>query len=333
MTDNCVDVPKVLIIGASGFVGTGVVRAVTASHEMLPIACMRRSSRTLDAMGVESKICDATEPAALRDALQGVTYAVNCVLGSRATMLAVTRNLCEAAHQLGLRRIVHISSMAVYGPATGIVTEAASLQPTTSYGRAKAACEQVIRDFIDAGGDAVVLRPGCVHGPGGQQWVGRIARWLKAGRLGQLGDLAEGYCNLSFNDDLARAVLAALIIPQAAGEAFNIADTDPGTWNQYFLNLGREIGAPVREVPPLRMRLEAAVLAPPLQIAKLIGQRFGLRPGRLPEPIPPSLLRVWRQKIRLDHRKADAVLAFQRTPPTRALALSADWFRSAAMDQ
>ena len=58
MTDNGVDVPKVLIIGASGFVGTAVVRAVTASHDMLPIACMRRSSRTLDATDVESRICD-----------------------------------------------------------------------------------------------------------------------------------------------------------------------------------------------------------------------------------------------------------------------------------
>jgi nucleoside-diphosphate-sugar epimerase len=170
-------------------------------------------------------------PIALARALEGATHAVNSVLGSPATMLAVTRNICEAARSSGLRRIVHLSSMALYGSATGAVDETARLQPVSAYGRAKADCELVVRDVIAGGGEAVVLRPGCVYGPGGEQWVGRIARLLQAGRLVELGKMADGYCNLTFNDDLPGAVMAALTVPEVAGETFNIADADPGTWN------------------------------------------------------------------------------------------------------
>jgi nucleoside-diphosphate-sugar epimerase len=324
-------IPRILIVGASGFVGAAIVRAAMVSNDMRPVACMRGASRALDSIGVETRLCDASDPIALARALEGVTYAVNCVLGNRATMLAVTRNLCAAARQLGLRRIVHLSSMAVYGRMTGTVDETVRLQPVGGYGLAKAECEIIVGDFIAAGGDAVMLRPACVYGPGGERWVGRIARWLRAGRLGQLGELAGGYCNLSFNDDLAGAAIAALRTREAAGETFNIADPDPGTWDQYFLRLGREVGAPLRRVSRHQMLLETALLAAPLQIAKIVGQRFGLPPGALPEPITPSLLPLWRQRVRLNCQKADDALSLRHTPLQRGLALSADWFRSAAL--
>lgn len=330
--DRDQSLPKILVIGASGFVGAAIVRAAMTSNDIRPVACMRASSQALNSLGIETRICDASDPAALTHALEGVTYAVNCVLGSRATMLAVTRNLCGAARQLGLRRIVHLSSMAVYGRITGTVDETARLQPVGGYGLAKAECEIIVGDFIAAGGDAVMLRPACVYGPGGEQWVGRIARWLRSGRLGQLGELADGYCNLSFNDDLAGAVIAAAKSGECAGEIFNIADPDPGTWDDYFLRLGREIGAPLRRVSRRRMALETAFLAPPLQIAKIVGRRLGVAPGAIPEPITPSLLPLWRQRMRLNCRKADGALALRHTPFQQGLALSADWFRSAATE-
>jgi nucleoside-diphosphate-sugar epimerase len=121
-----------------------------------------------------------------------------------------------------------------------------------------------------------VIRPGCVYGPGGEQWVGRIARWLRAGRLGEFGDSADGYCNLTFNDDLTGAVIASLTRLEVAGEIFNVADLDPGTWNQYFVRPGRKIGAHVQRISRVRLMLEAAILAPPLQMVKIAGRRIGM---------------------------------------------------------
>lgn len=322
------DQVNVLVIGASGFVGSAIVRAIKAQNNLKPIACMRSSSPAIEALGVEMRLCDATDSVALRHALDGVTFVVNSVLGNATTMLAVTRNLCEAASRLRLQRIVHLSSMAVYGPATGLVDETVLLRPTGSYALAKARCEDVVRDFVSSGGDAVVIRPGCVYGPGGEQWVGRIARWLRAGRVGELGPAGDGFCNLTFNDDLAGAVIASLTTPKAAGQIFNVADLNPGTWNQYFVCLGHSVGARVRRVSRSRIVFEAAVLAAPLQVAKIVGRRIGSHSRWFPEPITPSLLRLWQQRMRLDSRKARAMLAFPETSSEQGIARSADWARS-----
>ncbi|MDR3534450.1 MAG: NAD-dependent epimerase/dehydratase family protein [Rhodopila sp.] len=322
---------KILVVGGSGFVGGAIVRAVAQRDDMRPIAGMRRSRPGPNGAAIETRTFDASDPAALAGALDGVTHAVNCVLGTPRTMIAATRNLCAAARQSGLRRIVHLSSMAVYGAATGLVDETARLDPVGGYGRAKAECEALVADFIASGGDAVIIRPGCVYGPGGEQWVGRIARWLQAKRLGDLGEMGDGYCNLTFNDDLANAVVASLTAEQVSGEAFNFVDTDVDTWNRYFVRLGQAIGAPAGRISSLRMHLEATLLAPPLQIAKIVSARIGRYGPALPAPITPSLLRLWRQKIRLDSRKADRLLRFPRTPVEQGLARSADWFRSAVV--
>jgi nucleoside-diphosphate-sugar epimerase len=325
--DRDAAVANVLVIGATGFVGAAVARAALARHDMQPIGCARRPDSQLNPL-VKSRICDAADSVALARALEGVTYVVNCVLSNPAVMLATTRNMCDIARRFGVRRIVHLSSMAVYGPASGMVDETMALCPDSAYGRAKADCEAIIREYVAADGDAVVIRPGCVYGPRGEQWVGRIARWLRAGRLGELGERGDGYCNLTFNDDLANAVIASLTTPDIAGETFNLADAEPGTWNQFFSRLGQTIGIPARRISGLRLRMETAVLASPLQVAKLVARRIGLPPAFLPEPIPPSLSRLWRQRIRLDSTKAQLLLPFPRTPPQQGLARSADWFRS-----
>lgn len=317
-----------LIIGASGYVGSSIVLAVARQQDVVPLGCMRHPNNARAAAGVEYRTCDATDAVALTRALQGVTYAVNSVFGNQRTMLAVTRNLCVAARQLKLRRIVHISSMAVYGAVDGVVDEAAEFRPNSRYAHAKAACEAVVQAFISAGGDAVILRPACVYGPGDEQWIGRFCRWLSAGRVGLLGELGEGYCNLTFNEDLGFAVFAALTSAEAAGRTFNIADPEPGTWNEFFLKLGREIGVRVPTISRLRISVETMLLAPPLQMAKLAGRRLGFRPGLLPEPIPPSMLPLWRQRMRLDCCNACNTLQSQRTPLEEGLRLSAEWFRS-----
>jgi nucleoside-diphosphate-sugar epimerase len=270
-------------------------------------------------------VCDATDPASVAQAAAGCAYAVNCVAGDAETMLAATRNLCAAP---GLRRIVHLSSMAVYGPATGLVEEAHALDGGGGwYGEAKIACEAMVARFTEAGGEGVILRPGCIHGPNSEQWTTRIGRLLRHHRIGDLGPSGDGVCNLIFIDDVAAAVIAALQQPGAAGQAFNLADPNPGTWNAYFMAFARAIGAtPVSRITGRWLKIEK-LLAIPLKIGEIVAARAKM--SRLaPDPIPGSLMGLWRQDIHLDHRKADALLAFPRTPPADAIATAAAWFKA-----
>ena len=318
---------RVLVLGAGGFVGRHLVAALAATGDLVPVALVRGAPPVLPA-GVALRQADATDAEALGRALAGVEAAVNCVAGPGATMEAVTRNLLAAAPRHGLRRIVHLSSMAVYGEAAGRVDEDHRVDGTASrYAAAKVACEGLVR--AAPGIETVILRPGCIHGPDGRQWTERLGRLLAQRRIGDLGENGDGICNLTFIDDMTRAVAAALRRPDAAGGVFNVSDPDPATWNRYLVALGRAIGAvPVARVPGLRQAAEVKLLAPPLALAERLAGRLPLG-VRTPACVTPAMARLWRQEITLDHRRADAGLAFARTPPAEALAAAARWLRGA----
>jgi nucleoside-diphosphate-sugar epimerase len=321
---------KIVVIGAAGFVGRRVIERLAAAEGIQPVGLARRPAPAW-AAGATWQVGDATDAATLQAALAGADGAVNCVAGDAASLVGSTRALCAAARAAGVRRIVHLSSMAVYGAATGLVTEDHTPDPGGWwYGQAKLESEALVAAFVQHGGEAVILRPGCVHGPRSVQWTWRVARLLRAHRIGDLGAAGDGGCNLVHVADVAEAVLAALYRPGIAGQVFNLGDPDPGTWNSYFVSLGRAIGAtPIRRVSARWLAIEGKLLSVPLKVAEIAAGKVGL--SRLaPEPLPRSLLRLWRQDIRLDHRRADAGLAFTRMSPEAALADAAAWVRAQA---
>ncbi|MCJ2015114.1 NAD-dependent epimerase/dehydratase family protein [Methylobacterium sp. J-076] len=321
----------VLVLGASGFVGRRLVAALAAEPDFRPIALARRPSPGA-APGVETRQADATDPAALAQALQGVAMAVNCIAGGEDAMVGATRHLCDAAPAAGVRRLVHLSSMAVYGPATGTVDETRPMDPSLgAYARAKVEGERIVAAAAAAGTvEAVILRPGCVHGAGSPQWTERMGRLLRQHRLGDLGAAGDGTCNLTYVDDLIAAIVAGLRRERAAGEAYNVSDPEPQSWNAYLLGLGRAIGAvPVTRISPRWLKIETKLIAPAVTVAQRAASRLG--PAiRLPACVPPSLARTFAQEIVLDHRRASAELGFRRTPPETALAAAAAWLRTRA---
>lgn len=289
---------QVLVLGASGFIGSRVVAALADHPRYQPVAASRRSGLALD----------ATNPSAMRSALVDMEYVINCIAGSPATMVRATQVLCDAARAMPPRRIIHLSSMAVYGSARGTTTEEqAPVEPVSGYGRAKIQCEGIVRRYVDDGGDAVILRPTCVFGPGSTQWTTRLVRLLRAGRIGDLGVAGDGYCNLAFIDDVAAAIVAALGTPGISGRAFNISSDCDLTWNEFLMALGKGLGAtPIRRISPRQLRIETKLLAP---VRRLAG--MALRSDAT-EAITPSLVALWGQDIRIDCTAAVSDLALRQ---------------------
>lgn len=311
---------RVLLLGANGFIGRHLLDALARSDWATPVAAVRRA--TAAAPGVDYLRLDATDAGQLGSALTGIDVVINCVAGSAATMTAGAHALWQAAGaQPRSPRLLHMSSMAVYGAATGRVDETAPLLAQDPYGRGKIDCEAVLAAW-PAG--CVVFRPGIVYGPGSRQWSIRIARWLEARRIGDLGAAGDGICNLVFVGDVVEALCAAVRSTSADGKVLNLAMPAAPTWNEYFISFARALRAvPVARISRRRLKLETKLLAPPLKIAELLGQRAGLQPGRLPEPIPPSLLRLFQQDMTLDASLAQQLLQLRWTSLADGLEASA----------
>ncbi len=301
---------RVLVLGAQQFVG-------------------RRLCATLRATDWAS--CLGDEPAfdernatALSDALGACDAIVNAVQGSPAQISSAAQSLYELAGPLAARpRIVHLSSMTVYGSAVGDVDENSALRADLGdYSTAQLAAERRAAAYPNC----VVLRPGCEYGPECPDWSVRIARLLIARRLGDLGAAGDGYCNLIYLDDLLGSILSALRRPEIAGQAFNLAMPQPPTWNEYFALFAKALGAvPLRRIEQRRLQLETKVLAPPLRIAEIVAR--GLRlPGRTPAVLSPSLRRTCEHEIRLDSSKARRLLGMQSMTLETGLARAAQSF-------
>ncbi len=299
---------RVLVLGAGNFIGRRVVVELGASGWATAVAGD-----------------DAADEAALARALDGIDAVANCFIGKASEISAGARTLFAAAARSARKpRIVHLSSMSVYGGVSGTVDETAPLSSRRgAYAWAKVAAE----GFAAGYPNSVILRPGCEYGPECPQWSVRIADWLISGRLGDLGAQGDGYCNLLYIDDLAAAVLSCLKLPKLATAVFNLSAPNPPTWNEYLIRYGRALKAvPIRRISQRRLKIETRLLAPPLKVLELALGAAKLGAHRVPPAMPPSLLRLMAQEIKLDVSRAERVLGLRFTPLDEGLQKTARWY-------
>lgn len=319
---------KVLILGATGHVGSRLHTHLQHAN-ISSIAASRGRMRSSIANHI---ILDSMNLAELTKQLQNVDAVVNCVAGSKDAIGAGAQILTQAALAAGKPTIVHLSTMSVYGASEGVITETSPFDPDYNwYAAAKCEAESHMQAYAQAGGKVVVLRPGCIHGPGSVQWVERIANLLKTFRLGDLGSAGDGWSNLVHVDDVVKAIHFGLEIPLAASEIqhFNLAAPDSPRWNQYFTDLAQAIDAtPVKRIHPLQLKLDSKAFSPAVKISQklLTKAKQGNLANKLPEPLPPSLVRLFRQQIFLDAQKISPNLSFMTY--AQSFLSSVEWLKN-----
>lgn len=209
---------KVLVTGASGFLGQATAAAVRdAGHEVRTF--QRRPSGV---PGVQDVAGTMTDDAAIARAVDGVEAVVHLaakvsLAGDPADFARVnvegTRSLLWAARAAGVERFVFVSSPSVAHTGSSLVgADAGPAEPSRArgdYARTKAAAE-----LLALGADApdfavVAVRPHLVWGPGDTQLVGRIVERARAGRLPLL-DSGAALIDTLYVDNAATAMVAAL---------------------------------------------------------------------------------------------------------------------------
>jgi len=319
---------KVLILGATGHVGSRLHTHLQNAN-MTSIAASRgRMRNNMD----NHVILDSMNLSALTKQLQSVDAVVNCVAGDKNSIGTGAQILTQAALAAGKPTIVHLSTMSVYGASEGVITEDSPFDPSYNwYAAAKCEAEAHMQAYAKAGGKVVTFRPGCIHGPGSVQWVERIANLLKTFRLGDLGSAGDGWSNLVHVDDVVKAIHLGLQLPLNAGEvqSFNLAAPDSPRWNQYFTDLAQAINAtPVKRIHPLQLKLDSKAFSPAVKISqKLLSKaKQGHLASQLPEPLPPSLVRLFKQHIFLDAQKIAANFSFMTYE--QSLLSSVEWLKN-----
>jgi nucleoside-diphosphate-sugar epimerase len=316
---------KVLVLGGSGYIGSHLCATLAASGWATPV----NGSARRQVPGIENRRVDTRDKGSVFEALNGIDAVVNCVAGSADAIASGAAALTHACAEADVERIVHMSSMSVYGAQEGTLGETATLDPTMGwYARAKCESEQRFATFAAMGGSVVTFRPGCVWGPGSELWVGRVSRWLRAHRLGDLGAAGDGWSNLVHVEDVCAAIEAALRLPQPMGQVrtYNLAAPDSPRWNEYFTDLALATGAtPVRRIHPRQLKVDAFVLGPILKAAEIGLSKLGSDAAMLPDALSPGLVALFDRQLKLDSQLAERELGMRWTAYDTTLRQAALW--------
>jgi len=263
-------VTRILVTGASGFIGRALVTELAnAGHSVR--AAMRQPADVFPRSVEVIAVSDLTHLLEWRPLLKNVEAVVHLAgiahagpeiaeqAYDRVNRLA-TAELATAAKAVGIGQLIFMSSIrAQSGPnSTEVLRETDAPHPTDAYGRSKLAAEDAVRA---AGVPFTILRPVLVYGPGVK---GNLARLMELERT--RWPLPLGLCrnrrSLLARRNLIDAIHLALASPRTKGETYIVADPTPLTLSEIVTALREGDGRRPRllPVPPPLVALGARAL-------------------------------------------------------------------------
>jgi dihydroflavonol-4-reductase len=322
---------RVLVLGATGFIGGQIVRALV--ERGYAVRALRRSgssTRVLDGLPIEVAVGDLHDRAALLAAMRSVEavfhaagyYPHNSLAPRRALRLATAgmRNVLECARNAGVRRMIYTSSLSTIGPpAAGRVQadERDYYLPGSvadPYFESKWAMESEVYRVAAAGQEVVALCPTAVFGPGDVKPTSGTV--LLALARGLLPAYVEGRTNIVDVRDVAQAHVVALERGRS-GERYILGGHNT-TVGATLTLAARLAGAPA---PQVRVPAGLALLAGKLgEVAALA------LPGRPFLPFNEAIEMI-RHGQHYDCAKAQRELGLTGRPIEETLRDSLVWFR------
>lgn len=259
--------PTALVTGATGLVGSYIVdRLLTDGWSVRALVRDPSRADSLRKAGVELRAGDVLDATAFVKAAAGseiLFHAAAAItpLGGweefRRVNVDGTRNAVAAARE-AVARLLHVSSVAVYGPSARYLPagsrtdEEIELRPLPErafYARSKRESEAMALDAHRRGELwAAAVRPVVVYGRRDRQFVPRIARLLQHG----FAPVVQGGCSILsivHAANVADGAVRAAQTDAAGGRAFNLANDFPVSVRDFYLLGGEGLGRRIRLVP------------------------------------------------------------------------------------
>jgi len=246
---------RVLITGATGFIGGRLAERLVLEHGAEVRALVRNlaAAARLARFPVTVLHGDVTSVPDLATAIQGCDAVFHCAYGTKGSQKLRawvnregTRRVIEASRVARVRRVVHLSTLMVYGQtADGDLDETAPCRRFgNAYSDSKLDAEKIA---LSSGVPVAVLQPTAVYGPYGGVWTEAVLAALKKGRQ-ILVNGGGGLGNAVYVDDLVSAMILAAVKDEAVGEAFLISGEEPVTWRYLYGRFAGMLGDTPRTV-------------------------------------------------------------------------------------
>ena len=280
MTLSLREAPDVTVVtGAAGWLGGALMEALTGSDSpwartgtIRPLVTNRAEAARLQALAraVEPVVGDLTDAASLEPLFAGlsgtidVIHAAGVIHPRRAADFARinaggTITTLDLARKHDVRRFVHVSSNSPFGtnshPGDHFRNEE-PYHPYYGYGHSKMEAELAVFDAVEAGLDAVIVRPPWFYRPHQPPRQTTFFKLVRTGRFPVIG-AGDQMRSMVYVGNLVGGVMRAELVRTPAGRGWWIADARPYAVGEIVETVGRALAAEGFDVAPNRTRLPA----------------------------------------------------------------------------
>lgn len=224
-----------VVTGATGQLGSHIVEQLRGAGETVRVLVRPGRDRSfLQSQGAEIIEGDLRDPAAVGRAVKDASIVYHCAAKVsdwgpwhefEEEAVAGTQNIVGACQLAKVGRLLHVSSISVYGhPRLGEGEKITEETPLGQgfwlwdyYPRAKLLAEQIAREYPAT----TVVRPSWLYGPRDRVTIPRVIPALLGKRVPIIGS-GENYLNIIYAADVARGAILAGNHPQGVGQAYNL---------------------------------------------------------------------------------------------------------------
>jgi nucleoside-diphosphate-sugar epimerase len=293
----------IAVLGGSGFIGTRMVGRLIELGRNPRIGDLQPSQAFPD----RYLPCDVRKADTLRTVLSGAGALINLAAEHRDDVRPISRyhetnvegarQVCQAATEAGIQKLVFTSSVAVYGFHPFPVDESGPFEPFNPYGQTKLEAEGVYKAWAeeDPARSLVIIRPTVVFGEGNRGNVYNLLRQIASGRFMMVGP-GTNKKSMAYVGNVAEALIHGLTLGPGT-HIFNYVDAPDMNMNELVALVNQSLG-----------RLDSTRWRIPLPLAMAGGHALDGLARVTGRTFPISAIRV-RKFCESTQFKADQILA------------------------